>query len=545
MPETRVKQVQDSVLHPAHVQVHPAGVVRSVLGGPRTHPVLLVALVAELLAIVRIGVAQLVPGTAGPLRHDIGVAGVGLQTLAEIEVDVHPAAGLVQRRRRFTVGIIRVEQHRRVVGDIGQFDWKHRIGQRVRTSVGVVNDGKRLAPISLAGEQPVAQLVLDAGPAAAVGLQPGGDRRLGLPDVKAVEIIRIDQLSVTRVGLKRNISPGDHFGDRQAELKSELPVPLVMTRHCHDGAGTVPEQHVVGDEHRNLLAIDRIGGVAAQEHARLGLVLLAFEVGFGGDPAAVGDDGLSRRLCSARPARVDTGGPPRRDYPVDQFVFGCQNKIVGAEQGVRSGSEHFDVGVAHREQRRCACGTADPVALHGLDLVRPVQHLEILEQPIGVGSNSHHPLPQPLPKYREVAALAAAIGGHFLVGQHRPQTGAPIDEGVRPVHQPMAVDDVGALPRRQIRPLPAIIESFLPTVEFGDQLVDAPGLVELWIEPGVVDLQEDPLGPGVEVDVGGGEAAALIMPEPEPAELAPEIDDVGFGAGARVRAGLNRVLLGG
>ncbi len=35
------------------------------------------------------------------------------------------------------------------------------------------------------------------------------------------------------------------------------------------------------------------------------------------------------------------------------------------------------------------------------------------------------------------------------------------------------------------------------------------------------------------------------MPQPQSAQLAAEIDDVGFGAGARVRAGLNGVLLGG
>jgi hypothetical protein len=85
----------------------------------------------------------------------------------------------------------------------------------------------------------------------------------------------------------------------------------------------------------------------------------------------------------------------------------------------------------------------------------------------------------------------------------------------------------------------------LAAVEFGEQLADAPCLVELRVEPGVVDLQEDPLGPGVEVDVGGGEAAALVVSEAEPAELAPEVDDVGFGAGARMGAGLNRVLLRG
>ena len=84
-----------------------------------------------------------------------------------------------------------------------------------------------------------------------------------------------------------------------------------------------------------------------------------------------------------------------------------------------------------------------------------------------------------------------------------------------------------------------------PGIELGDQLGDRPRLVGGRVEPGVVDLQEDPLRPLVEVDVGGGEAAAGVVTEPQPAELAAEVDDVGLGAGARMGAGLHGVLLGG
>ena len=82
-------------------------------------------------------------------------------------------------------------------------------------------------------------------------------------------------------------------------------------------------------------------------------------------------------------------------------------------------------------------------------------------------------------------------------------------------------------------------------VEFGDKVGYRAGLVSGGIEPRVVDLQEDPLGPLVELDVGGGKASPVIVPEAQPAQLAPEIDDVGLGAGPRVGAGLHRVLLSG
>ena len=126
-----------------------------------------------------------------------------------------------------------------------------------------------------------------------------------------------------------------------------------------------------------------------------------------------------------------------------------------------------------------------------------------------------------------------------------PRPGTPVDHRVGPVHQAVAVDHVGALARRQRRPLPAVVEIACAGLEFGDQLGDRARLVGGGVEPGVVDLQEDPLRPLVELDVGGGEAAPGVVAEAQPAQLAPEVDDVGLGAGARVGAGLHRVLLGG
>ena len=109
VPETRIQKVQHRVLDTADVEVHSTRVVRSVFGRPRAHPVGLIADIAELFAVVRVGVAQLVPRTARPLRHDIGVASVGPQTIAEVEVNVHPVIGFVQWRRRFAVGVVGVE----------------------------------------------------------------------------------------------------------------------------------------------------------------------------------------------------------------------------------------------------------------------------------------------------------------------------------------------------------------------------------------------------------------------------------------------------
>ena len=104
---------------------------------------------------------------------------------------------------------------------------------------------------------------------------------------------------------------------------------------------------------------------------------------------------------------------------------------------------------------------------------------------------------------------------------------------------------VGSLPGRQLRPLPAVIGRPRSAFEFGDQLADRAGPVGVRIEPGVIDLQEDPLRPLVVVDIGGGEASALVVSEAEPAQLPAEVDDIGLGAGAGMSAGLDGILLSG
>ena len=67
---------------------------------------------------------------------------------------------------------------------------------------------------------------------------------------------------------------------------------------------------------------------------------------------------------------------------------------------------------------------ADPVPLLFQRGCRPVQVASILEQPLGIGGDAHHPLAHRaaldrVPFFRPL--------GHFFVGQHRPEPFAPVD----------------------------------------------------------------------------------------------------------------------
>ena len=70
-------------------------------------------------------------------------------------------------------------------------------------------------------------------------------------------------------------------------------------------------------------------------------------------------------------------------------------------------------------------------------------------------------------------------------------------------------------------------------------------IVRVRIKPGIVNLQEDPLGPAVKLRVGGGDGTALIVTQSQAPQLALHVLNVGHGRGARVGAGLHGVLLGG
>ena len=58
---------------------------------------------------------------------------------------------------------------------------------------------------------------------------------------------------------------------------------------------------------------------------------------------------------------------------VDKLMLWRQHHVLGAEEGIRAGGKDLDLVALGREGNLCAAGTADPIALHGLDLVRPIQ----------------------------------------------------------------------------------------------------------------------------------------------------------------------------
>jgi hypothetical protein len=207
-----------------------------------------------------------------------------------------------------------------------------------------------------------------------------------------------------------------------------------MCRDRHDRPRTVADEHIIRNQDRQLRAGHGVLGVAAEEHGRLRRLTLTLPVARRCGAGHVGGHGRRWRRDCRDPQQFLAAPLPRcpwrplvsgeRGY---QRVFRGQHQEGGTEQGVRARGEHLDLGVPGcLEPDIGALAPADPVALHGLERVGPVEPVQIRAQPVGQGRDAEHPLAHAPAEHRIVPDLGAAIGGDLLVRQDRAKPGAPI-----------------------------------------------------------------------------------------------------------------------
>ena len=454
--EARVEQVQDRVLDAAHVLVHRQPAVN--LGALKRQG-----------GVVGIAIAQVVP--AG--THE-GVHGVGLapgRLAAAGAGHVHPILQLGQGGSPFAAeGHLAGQLHRQLLG-----------GHRHHAAAGAVDHRNRAAPVALAGDQPIAQAILNLAPTPALALGGGGDRRFRAEAGQAIEAAGVDQHAGLGPGaaLKGVLIAAlgdDHLAHRQLVAAGEQEIALVVGGHAHHRAGAVFRQHVVGDPEGHQLAIGWIAHPGADRHAPFRAVLGgAFLVALTTHQITEGlhGDGL-------------VGGGEAGH----QGMLRCQHHITHAENRVGPGGEHGDrlaaglpFAIHQGEIKLGAAGAADPVGLHRAHPLRPALQLrEVIEQLVGVGGDLQEPLPQ-LPLLHEGAGTpGASLPIHLLVGQHRLVHRIPVHRGFAPVG-----------------------------------------------EPRLQELEEQPLGPAVVVAVAGGHFPIPVDRETELTQLLPHRGDVAVG----------------
>ena len=222
-----------------------------------------------------------------------------------------------------------------VVDRFRQADRQVLVADRDDPVRGAIDDREGRAPVALAADQPVAQAVDDLGLGRAALGQLRDDGLAALVRGQVVEGAAVDQTLVRGVGDVRighrvvGVGAGrrDDTPDGQAELLGEGEVPLVVGGHGHDRAGAVAGQHVVGDEDRDALAVDRIDGLGADRQA--GLLAVGREAVDLGPAAGLldvrvdlapsigrGQDGHQRMLRGQHhERRSEQGVRPRREDP--------------------------------------------------------------------------------------------------------------------------------------------------------------------------------------------------------------------------------------
>ena len=200
--------------------------------------------------VLAVHVAEEIPGRTSPLRHGVGLS--LSRSAAAWAGCVHPLVDGSQRRLTCTSWLVAVylrQRQRKLI-----------LRNRHVSALRTVDNRNRLAPVSLAGEYPVAQLVVDSLAAnthffnhlRSFLLQ---DRRL-----HSVPLAGIDHGSACLcVGLCHVLNLfsvlGDNLDNRNAELGGKLKVAVIVSRNTHNSACTVICQYIVGQPDRNLCSI--------------------------------------------------------------------------------------------------------------------------------------------------------------------------------------------------------------------------------------------------------------------------------------------------
>ena len=122
-------------------------------------------------------------------------------------------------------------------------------------------------------------------------------------------------------------------------------------------------------------------------------------------------------------------------------MLGRNDAVGGAEQRVRPGGEHGQLAVAGGERKADlgAIGAADPVALHCLHALGPIERIQVIQQAVGIGGDPQHPLAHQATDDR-IPGLDVLAVLHLLVGEHRVLRRAPVDRHFRLVGQATFVE---------------------------------------------------------------------------------------------------------
>ena len=182
-------------------------------------------------------------------------------------------------------------------------------------------------------------------------------------------------------------------------MTGESIVAAVVRRNGHDRTGTVTGQHVIADIDRNLLAVERVDGIAACK-------LSAHAFGIGHTLP------LRTFFCFGQVFIYDGFVFGSRQF-LHQFMLGSQHHERDAEDGIGTRRKNFQLSVQsfQAEKHLGSFAPADPVALYLFERFTPLQAVETVQHPLCISRHTQQPLLHQLLFDRKTAEKEIALRG--------------------------------------------------------------------------------------------------------------------------------------
>ena len=210
------------------------------------------------------------------------------------------------------------------------------------------------------------------------------------------------------------------MNNRQRKHVRKFPVPLVMRRNRHNGAGSVRNQNIIGNPDRNIFFCQRVDRIRAGKDA--GFLLCKFS------PLKVGF------FCCFVNVLLHGGFLLPADNAHHERVLWSKHEVGCPENSVRAGGIHGNLFVVVRSGKEkvdfCSGTFANPISLHHFNGLRPVKFFQVFKEPLRIGGDLEHPLPDVLADNLCAAPLATTFF-HFLIGKTGQAAWTPVNRRFR------------------------------------------------------------------------------------------------------------------
>ena len=362
---------------------------------------------SQFVVVVVIYITQEVPAGTCPLRHCVSFTFCRSTTFRTC--CVYPFIDVSQRRFTCICRFVR-------------FYFRQQYGQLIFgnsycTTVFTVNDGNRFAPVSLSGEYPVTQFVVNCLFTPAFFFHNERNFRFCFCYSHAVPFFGVYNDTFTSECFfhyfgQFSIQRFDNGDNRHIEFLCKSKVTFVMSRYTHYSACTIVSQYIVSNPDRDFFAVYRVYTVGTCECTSFFFICHTVNRGFYRCFKAVFINSFfAFRFYQCR----------------QTCVFGSQYHECTTIQCVRSCCINCDfiIRTYNFEFNFSTVGFTDPVGLHFLNFFRPIQFIQVSQQSFSIFCDFQHPLTQIFLCYCSTTTFTCTACS-FFVCQYAFTAGTPV-----------------------------------------------------------------------------------------------------------------------